>query len=86
MASAFLSKLYKETKDERYKINSIKLINFVLNNTTKEYVWYYTTNTKNSYIDNYHTAGIIEQIYDSKVELNIYEEKLMVSMINITSS
>ncbi|MEW5691902.1 MAG: hypothetical protein AB1765_01245 [Candidatus Hydrogenedentota bacterium] len=33
----------------------------------------YPINTKNSYIDNYHTAGIIEQIYDSKVELNINE-------------
>jgi rhamnogalacturonyl hydrolase YesR len=70
MAAAFLSKLYAETKREKYKENAIKLVNFVVNNAIDYNRWTYTTNVDYSYVDNYHTGGVIDGILETMENLN----------------
>jgi hypothetical protein len=75
MAAAFLAKLYVETKSETYKENAIKLMNFVVNNAIENNRWTYTTNIERSYVDNYHTGGIIDEILETMESLNSWNWK-----------
>jgi uncharacterized protein YyaL (SSP411 family) len=75
MAAAFLSKLYVVTKREEYKENAIKLVNFVVNNAIDDNRWTYTTDVDHSYVDNYHTGGIIDEILETMEHLHDWRWK-----------
>lgn len=75
MTAAFLSKLYVVTKREEYKENAIKLVNFVINNAIDDNRWTYTTDVDHSYIDNYHTGGIIDEILETMEYLHDWRWK-----------
>lgn len=70
IAAAFLAKLYGVTKHGSYQKNAIKLVNFVVNNAVENNRWTYTTDIEHSYVDNYHTGGIIDGILETMENLN----------------
>ncbi len=73
MAAAFLSKLYVETKKETYKENAVKFVNFAVKNVIDDNRWTYTTDIEHSYVDNYHTGGIIDEILETMEALNYWK-------------
>lgn len=75
MAAAFLAKLYAATQKELYKENAIKLVNFVVNHAIDNHKWTYTTDVAHSFVDNYHTGGIIDEILETMEQLNYWEWK-----------
>lgn len=75
MAAAFLAKLYVVTKHESYQANAIKLVNFVVNNAIENNRWTYTTDVGHSYVDNYHTGGIIDGIFETMENLEYWKGK-----------
>jgi len=75
MAAAFLSKLYFATQRQDYKKQAIKLVNFVVKHAIDENRWTYTTNITRSYVDNYHTGGIIDEILETMENIDYWEWK-----------
>lgn len=72
MTAAFLSKLYYDTKNQLYRENAIKLINFVVNQAIGNNRWNYTVDPK-SYVDNYHTGGIIDGLLETMENLDYWK-------------
>lgn len=83
MAAAFLAKLYNSTHNEYYKGQAIKLVNFVVKHAIDGNRWTYTTDVTRSYIDNYHTGGIIDEILETMENLHYWEWKA--TLINATN-
>jgi len=78
MTAAFLAKLYKVTKIEIYKEEAIKLVNFVASRAIDGKKWTYTTDVRHSYVDNYHTGGIIDEMLETMENLNYWKwEKIL---------
>ncbi len=75
MAAAFLSKLYVATHNEYYKEQAMKLVSFVIHHAIDDNRWTYTTDTAHSYVDNYHTGGIIDEIFEMMESLDYWEWK-----------
>ena len=73
MAAAFFSKLFVVTDRETYKENAIKLVNFVVSNAIDDERWTYTTDREHSYIDNYHTGGILDELLETMESLDYWE-------------
>ncbi len=72
MAAAFLAKVYSATQDTRYKDQAIKLVNFVVDNAIDDNRWTYTTNSDRSFIDNYHTGGILDALLETMEHLDYW--------------
>jgi hypothetical protein len=63
---ALLARVYFYTKEEKLKVESRKLINFVIDKQTKYGAWFYTHPAQDSHLthDNYHTGAILDSILD----------------------
>ncbi|MBF0509573.1 MAG: hypothetical protein HQK57_11700 [Deltaproteobacteria bacterium] len=75
MAAAFLAKLYVATNEPKYKDNALKLTRFVANQAFAGDRWAYTTDFDRSYVDNYHTGGIIDELLEVMESLDHWEWK-----------
>ncbi len=75
MTSSFLSSLYVETKEERYKLYSKEMMNWVVGTQTSYFAWYYTHPSTDSHIrhDNYHTGFVLDSLFTYMKNLNDYK-------------
>lgn len=66
LAGALLAKLGHVTHERHLIDQAAKLIEFVVQNRTPYYAWYYTVDPRQTLIshDNYHTGGIIDALKD----------------------
>ena len=66
LSAAFLSKLYRETKNNNYFVFAQKQMEFTMSCKTNYDAWYYTYPPEKSPIkhDNYHTGGILDALLE----------------------
>ena len=70
LTGAFLTKIWRETGEERFMEKARRHLNYAVNRRTRDYAWYYTHPRDKSLIhhDNYHTGGVLDGL------LEYYEE------------
>lgn len=84
LTGAFLTKLWKHTKDKQLLNIAKKQFAYTVNRKTDYYAWYYTYPALKSHIkhDNYHTGGILDALIEfyeetgNDIHLNTYWQGL----------